>query len=532
MSLKIQTVSTSMASESMHTPSRDWNRLPIELQDMILERSLWQTHSEAGSLTGKRQLAGFSTVCRDWQDFFERKSFKRLTLKTQDDIETFGALVQGRRRAYVEWIWLRVELPMYDCQQCHRLDTREDVQVQKATFTNLVWDLFDVLSMWKNKYVRTDGITLELSAHSPSDAHHFNKDLRFRLHDTAWDRWDDRPVSPHNDPFHGCMDGKQVKVIPRDAKYRLFGIGLHFDYNLPSVRRRGMRLPKVSVVASLVVRRQFPRAIAARKALNPMIRSLTRLSGFTYEPWRGPTNIYQRFQDRQYAFLAQEAFKGRRKTLKKVSIFESHDDNFYRAPRNGMSQRRTTRWFSRDLARASHHLEELCVANNIDAFDFFYAFHPRAPPSQRRWMMWKNLKYLSLTTQQLSPGHTDLVILMAAEAAERMPKLEVMELWNCWSSKGIACIFRFRRGETEASIELKSSWPNGFTAKAEKAWGRVATAKRPLPLRCKESCWDAGMIDGEYSVLQQLELVEHMLHPISLRQIAREDQRRREERVA
>lgn len=115
-----------------------------------------------------------------------------------------------------------------------------------------------------------------------------------------------------------------------------------------------------------------------------------------------------------------------------------------------------------------------------------------------------------------------------------MPKLQIMELWNCWITRGIAAIFRFRRGETEASIEFVSSWPEGlsFSAAAKEAGGRVATAHRPLPLRWKHSTWPVGDIDGEHSVLSQLELVEHMLNPVSLRQIAREDQRRREERYA
>ncbi|KAI3392864.1 hypothetical protein diail_5039 [Diaporthe ilicicola] len=521
-----------MAESMTRTHSRGWNRLPRELHDMILERFTWHTHSDEGPLAGTDQLAVLATVCRDWQDFFEGKLFQQLTLKTESDIQAFAELVQSRRRAYVKWVWLRIELPLYDCQQCHRHETREDVQVQNTTFTNLVWDLFDVLSKWKNKDVHNHGITLELSAHSPSDAHHFNKDLRFRLHDSAWDRWDARPVLPHNDPFHGWQDGKQVKEIPSDAKYRVFGFGLHFDYKLPSVRRRRMRLPKVSVVTSFVIRRQFSRSFGVRRGLYPMMCSLTRLSTFSFEPWQGPSILYQRKQEWYHAFLVREVLKARRKTLKKVAIFESHDEIFYHPPRNATSHRLGTDLFSRDLARASHHLEELYVAKKVDAFHFFYAFHPKAPPGQKRWMTWKSLKRLSLTTQKLMRGQTDLVIRMAAEAARTMPQLQIMELWNCWNSRGIACIFRFRRGETEASIELKCTWRDSFTDAAKAAWALVAKAHRPLPLRWKERFWEPEMPDGEYVVLSQLALVEHMLHPVSLRQIAREDRRRHEERDA
>jgi hypothetical protein len=434
----------------------------------------------------------------------------------------------------MKWIWLRIELPMYDCQQCHRADTSESFQAQKAMFTNLVWNLFDVLSKWKNKEVRNGGITFELSAHSPSDTHHFNKDLRFRVYDTAWERWDKRPVSPHNDPFHGWKDGKHIRKIPEDAKFRLFGFGLRFDYKQSSVRRLRMRLPKVSVVTSFVIRRQFPRVFAARKSLIPIMRSLTRLSDFSYEPWRGPTIKYQRTSAWSSTILVKETLRAKRTILKKVSIFESHDELFYRTPRIDMASHVHIGWFSVALARASHHLEELYVANNIDAYNFFGAFHPRAPPASRRWMVWKNLKRLSLTTRQLAPGYNDMIILMAAQAAKMMPQLQIMELWNYCSKRGMACVFRFRREETEASVELVSTWPAGlsFSARTKAAWDRVATAHRPLPLWWNQSCWDAAEIDGEHSVLSQLELVEHLLHPVSLRQIAREDQRRREGRVA
>lgn len=499
---------------------------------MILERYTWHTHSEARGLAETDQLAVLTTVCRDWQEFFEGKLFQRLTLKTEADIQTFAHFVQGGRQVHVEWIWLRVELPMYDCQQCHRMGTRENIQVQKAIFTDLIWKLFDVLSGWKMRDVRNGGVTLELSAHSPSDAHHFNKDLRFRLHDTAWDRWEDRPVLPHDDPSHGWMDGKQVKNVPLHAKYRVFGFGLRFDYSLSSVRRLRMRLPKVSVVTSFILRRQFFRVMAAPKALDPMIRSLTRLNSFTYEPWRGPTIKYQQWQDWHHTYLARNSLESRRRTLKKVAIFESHDEIWYRPPHSAPGQRRTTAWFSWQLARSSHNLEQLYVANNIDAFHFFFAFHAKAPPSQRRWMVWKTLKYLSLTSQFLSPHYSGMILSMAARAAERMPQLKIMELWNCWSRRGEACVFRFRRGQTEASIEFTNTWLGSLTAEAEAAWARVATLQRPLAFRCEVRHWNPGFLDGDYAVLEQLELKEHMLHPVSLRQIAREDQRRREERLA
>ncbi|KAK7725569.1 hypothetical protein SLS63_008023 [Diaporthe eres] len=520
---------SAMASDNIEIDNGGWNKLPTELRDIILEHCTWQSHGKTASVAGTEPLPVLATVCRSWQDFFEGKLFQRLTLKTEADIEDFDNLVQGRRRAYVEWIWLRIELPMYDCQQCHRRETHKEIEDQNAIFTKLVWNLFTVLFKWENEEVRHRGITLELSAHSPSDAQHFNKNLRFHQHDTAWNK-DDGPVSPHNDPFHGWKDGIQIKRIPVNAKYRLFGSGLQFEGH--SVSR--MRLPKVSVVTSFIIRRQSPRFFSAKWALVPMINSLVRLGSFTYEPWRGPTISRQREQAWLNASLAKEALKSR-PSLKKVSIFESHDGIFYRPTYESVARRRLADPFSRELARSSHHLEELHAANNVEAFEFFYAFQPQASPEEGRSMVWQDLKYLSLTTQHLfSYEHDSSLLLMAARASERMPKLEMMELWDWVKLWGPASIFRFRRDETEASIELVTTWSSCSTfSEAQKAaWTRVATAKRPLPLLVKERRLGAGERlprQGDYRVLRQLELVEHMIHPISLRQIARDDQRRQEE---
>lgn len=124
--------------------------------------SSWRQHNQST----------YATVCREWQYFFERTNFQRLTVH-QSDLLELGRIVQGQRRMFVKWIWLRLELPEYDCECCNMQESSEEIQSHNIVFTNAIWDLFAILSTWEKKGefgVRERGPTLELSAHSPSDS--------------------------------------------------------------------------------------------------------------------------------------------------------------------------------------------------------------------------------------------------------------------------------------------------------------------------------------------------------------------------
>lgn len=398
-----------------------------------------------------------------------------------------------------------------------------------------MWAAFETLASWKTEESGRRGITLELSAHSPSDAIHFNKDLNFRIHDKAWDRWDARPVPHHDDPSHHWQDGRQIEQIPLDAKTRVFGrpSGLCFDLDAPIVQRlqgqlpgqpRAGRvgLPKVSVVESLVIRRQFHRAFSVSRVLCRIFEGLTRLANFTYEPWRRPTIQVGAVWGGEHTLAIYNMLRFKR-TLKTVSIFENFDDVFYSQHLAGLEPYRYSNDVYQFLALASRHMEELYAANNCDARDFFRHFWPTVTPESNGFMVWPNLKNLSLTSMSLEPDFYNLLITTAAKAAERMPRLEVMEIWNY--GDGEACIFRFERSESHAEIELKSTWPAAVSASAEAAWARVAGPRRSLGI--KNVRLDEKLITGAYAVLPLMALTGRLLHPVSRRQIEREDERRR-----
>ena len=114
-----------------------WLRFPPELQLMILNYLVESAELES-------QASVYAAVCRQWQEFFEPVLFKRLILH-QSDIKKFGDIVQGERVAFVKWVWLRLELPAYGCNDCTKPGSSEERQDHNKLFTNAVWDLFAIL---------------------------------------------------------------------------------------------------------------------------------------------------------------------------------------------------------------------------------------------------------------------------------------------------------------------------------------------------------------------------------------------------
>lgn len=120
-----------------------WVKLPPELRRMIFVFLL------GPRVEGKRtDLSTYAAVCPEWKSFFERETFKHLTLH-QSDIPELCSIVQGERKTFVRWIWLNIKLPKYNCDSCRKRESTEELKVHKFIFTNAVWNLFAFLSTWK-----------------------------------------------------------------------------------------------------------------------------------------------------------------------------------------------------------------------------------------------------------------------------------------------------------------------------------------------------------------------------------------------
>jgi len=70
--------------------------------------------------------AGYASVCREWQFFFEPHNFQRLVID-QDRLRNLDKFTKGSRRAFVKHVWLLIRLDEYDCSACSVPEAEIDV---------------------------------------------------------------------------------------------------------------------------------------------------------------------------------------------------------------------------------------------------------------------------------------------------------------------------------------------------------------------------------------------------------------------
>jgi hypothetical protein len=127
-----------------------WNTIPAELRLAILDivflactndDVLWNSRrlgSYRNPKPGRRQRKSsriksqLSTVCREWQQYFEKWNFHDLVL-TQSDLWSFLSMMKQTpmyRLAYVKRIHFKVLLEEYDCNSC--MTKEEEFTIQRS----------------------------------------------------------------------------------------------------------------------------------------------------------------------------------------------------------------------------------------------------------------------------------------------------------------------------------------------------------------------------------------------------------------
>lgn len=171
---------------------------------------------------------------------------------------------------------------------------------------------------------------------------------------------------------------------------------------------------------------------------------------------------------------------------------------------------------SQALARASLEFKHLSASFIVDARDFFLTDGT-----------WPALTTLALTSRLLAPDAKqdgiDGMLKAAAAAAERMPSLETMEIWN--GREGLAGLFRYRsarRGRT-AGITWRGTWDLCLGRDVVQAWADVANMERRAGLVVmKEERMDAGKIRFHGDAIHHLGLEAQVVRPVSLYQMRME----------
>ena len=517
-----------------------WLSLPAELRLAILE----DLANDCNENNLKHIQPVCATICGEWQAFFERETFRKVVLHASC-LETFKQLID-RRQAFppIKHIWLRVELGVYNCESCKTRESSEETEKNNIIFTNTIWELLTILSRVRHFDIRgkeDNNIIFEFSASSPSDGHHMFKNS-YRLHDNY-------PFSANidyqakflkdkltknrtrvNDEFHGFKNGRslarprqlnmgwiqQAQRLIQPLSFDFQDLGLHYQKEAP------VHLPRVDFVTAFVIRRQHHRDISPATLGQLFEQSFPSLQTIRHERWRLITNNDRKKDDYNYGMIKGGlacpdnllCYKLPH-NLTRLHIFED-----FEPAKNGINVGSRPRYsrikILRSLEPIAATLEHISVSYLTDAWICFtvkdYTYQPQFP----------NLKSIALTSQQYlrrdqSTSKINILLLKAAIIVNKMPKLEIMEIWNT------ECFFRYDRTSTRETHRLTygSTWAEQdiFEVETLQAW-RLVDPSRELKHNWERLPY--GRIPNSPShgtIMRHLKLREMILDPISLLQV-------------
>ncbi|CAN8095559.1 unnamed protein product [Discula destructiva] len=431
-----------MEDASSPPRGRRWDCLPYELHRKTLQIL---AHDELKS----QLLAEYAVVCKSWQVLIEEVNFKELAIK-HADVSKLDEIVQGPRRAYLKHLWLSVELDKYHYRLRFEPESEEEQEANNFKFTLALYDLFEVLETWDTpgfwKERNGRGLNLELKAFSPSDKKNLfgSAGLNF------------------------------------DGNSRYFDSLLDF-YLLALNEPRGIHgLPMVKVITGLHILRRNYRNISAA-AVTPIIRSLPCLEEVRLEPWQQPDEPAQEDVDSELA--SQIPFWPSQ--LRRVSLFTHFGafdpnplDALLDADGDTIPRPNTYRFLGQGLQRLSTTLEELSVSYMTDAEHFFEPFTKLSPRSKLSPAIhWPNLQWLTLTSGVISKyAESDEInglLRGAGMAAQHMPKLQAMELYNATKWHG-AGVFRYLVINNTGVVSWTSVFKFKMSREVKTTWRQVA----------------------------------------------------------
>lgn len=262
-----------------------WQRLPPELRLVI-----WEIL--AASATHKQGFATYSVVSREWQAFFEERLYGYIALH-QQDLTVFRALANHRIHI-VKHIWLRIEFPRYRCRHCS-LESAPLYMAdnQREIFRAVLDKLLLILSTWEPLQIADgQGLTLEISTHSPSDMVHSFRNVSILPVSHQENLRQCAELPQINDSEHHWVDGVQTNPPQLYDYYSLF------DVPVVLAEQRSPR--SVPAVRHLLIRRQTRRYLTPF-TLCRILASFRSLETIHLETWRPVDSYLEESQDQSTA---------------------------------------------------------------------------------------------------------------------------------------------------------------------------------------------------------------------------------------
>ncbi|KAM0351845.1 hypothetical protein ACHAPU_002358 [Fusarium lateritium] len=465
---------------------RGTEALPWDVQVMIIDLLVDMHRHPTDS---KIRLSPFASVCKSWRVAIEKNLFRNLILKPQN-IHHFTLYDIPGRRQHIKHILLQTF--------CYNIDDTKSLDAN--LFTDALQDLLRVLSTWTGHRV-----TLELGAVSAYEENVVSVN-EAGICTPIWARPGKNP--PRDKPLPRAQLLRSVDIEPQDVSMDLWhqqkrwlmgSVPLELsETTLIKAWNPPNRCFKVDAVSELLILlRHFlnfsPLALTNIMSTMPSLESL-RIERWCYVDRQDEKRWREEFQLSWFELPT---------SLKRFSVFQDNRVVNYNVWVPTMSNRR----LRQALMKTAPHLEHLPVAFTLNTFQLI---------GKMRAHDFRALETVALTSNILLTRDRvsiNYLLLRAAKAALKMPKLKIMELW-CYSYSTMV-VFRYERlGRFFGVITWEGYEEYCITTKVVDAWRRVLPHddEDPSELQVETVALRPPKNFNMGSMYEYLKLREHIVH--------------------
>ncbi|SCV48382.1 uncharacterized protein FFB14_10348 [Fusarium fujikuroi] len=477
-----------------------WNSLYAEARLEILDFVANSTIDEKGS------IARYACVSREWQNWFEIFTFKRVEVSPSNIMVFINAFLKIRRRKYLQYVGVRLDLPVHKHIRDPSFHRNEFVNInqqmkalaQKAptlhreypwlrhqeeennrAFTIILRGLFMELFQWKREDCHHDCFELELIADAKS---HWQKTATEYL---ALDP----PSNTGNGAFYNSLSS-ELQVFhapPYHGRNVLHDAELDFHFWLKLDAPIGGKLgPEVQVISSLSILRRSvrhfdPESIAHIVSLLPRLRTL-RWEVRPHAHWETEHKFHRHLRMLLSA-LSPDMDKVR---IQQQPISKPPDSPGPSEQLPGLGPR---------LILSCPFLTNIYLDISVDVAKFF---------SMRKYL--QSVQNICVRTSQALldevPNTSNQLFGGFGRAVSTMPKLKVLCVFN--KNDSVACVISCRVENNSSRVVVHCSWPFEVRSGTRACW-RKALGHQP-----DESCW--MLLESSYDAVKREVISQQQWH--------------------
>ncbi|KAF5643434.1 uncharacterized protein FTJAE_3234 [Fusarium tjaetaba] len=466
-----------------------WYSLYAGARLEILDFVVHSTIQEKGS------IAQYACVSREWQEWFEIFTFKRLEISPSDIMPFITVFMNLRRRRYLQYIGAKLDLPVHEHIQDPFLDRDEFVNIHQQmqalsqqdpmlccnyswlrykhqedmswlkhreenswlkhqdeennrAFTNVLRGLFAELFQWRREHCHHEGIELEIIADTKS---HWQK--------TAEECQALNPPSDNGSgDFHNSLSSElQIFHAPPYHGHQVLHDGeLDFSFWLElDVQFGGTLGPEVHVISGLSILRRSvrhfdPEFIAHIVSLLPRLRELR---------WEVRPHAHWRTEHKFHSQL-QKLLKTLNPAMTKVRIQQQPTSKPLHSPSPSMDRPS----LGDRLILSCPFLVNIYMDIKVDITKFFY---------MRNHL--QNVRIMCVRTHQALldelPNTSNVLFGGIAKAVSKMPKLSALCVFNKTDTE--ACAVNFVVERDSFKVIAHCSWPFNVRDETKARWRKA-----------------------------------------------------------